>query len=234
MGTGGSSSTFDHFEKYGTDRENSPVKWMVYLWNKDGSLNNDVNRPSDKGTQSAILKKKVISNLRFTTTSWDSSIPETSSSLDFTPQLFSSDEPTILKVGNAIYQGNIDTILVPNRADGVYFAYDDTELYTANVLTSFTSTSWWKLFSNDPGSNTKGYGIYKYKSANNEWEWWRDNEYTVGKYYIDLVSKKEAVRLKYKSTAHLLLRNHDTNLFPSNLWNDEKLPILEITQTPIN
>jgi hypothetical protein len=39
----------DHFEKLDTDREQSPVKWMVYLWNKNGTLNNDINRPADKG-----------------------------------------------------------------------------------------------------------------------------------------------------------------------------------------
>ena len=30
---------------------------MVYPWNRSGSLNNDVARPSGKGSRSAVLKK---------------------------------------------------------------------------------------------------------------------------------------------------------------------------------
>lgn len=38
---------------------------MVYPWNKLGSLNNDTVRPDGTGTRTAELRKKVISNLRF-------------------------------------------------------------------------------------------------------------------------------------------------------------------------
>lgn len=46
---------------------------MVYLWHKNGSFNNDINRPADAGTRSATLNKKTISNLRYANTTWDSS-----------------------------------------------------------------------------------------------------------------------------------------------------------------
>lgn len=52
--------------------QHSPYKWMVYLWNRSGALNNDINRPADKGKQSSTLKKKVISNLRFANTTFTS------------------------------------------------------------------------------------------------------------------------------------------------------------------
>ena len=38
---------------------------MVYPWNKSGSLNNDIVRPNGGGTRSAVLKRKKISNLKF-------------------------------------------------------------------------------------------------------------------------------------------------------------------------
>ena len=50
--------------------QHSSYKWMVYLWNRSGALNNDINRPADKGNQSSTLKKKVISNLRFANTTF--------------------------------------------------------------------------------------------------------------------------------------------------------------------
>ena len=233
----GDGESFDHFEKYNTSKQNSPVKWMVYLWNKEGSLNNDVNRPADKGTQTAVLKKKVISNFRFGTTSWVSPVETRFNylpTISYTPQLFFSEDPTILKFGDAIYQGNIDSMLVPNSADGMYFAFGDAvgeNLVSPNVTTSFTSNIWWKVFSKNPGANTDGYGIYKY---NGSWSLY-DNDYEVGKYYIDLVSKKEAVRMKYKSTPHLVLRQTYSNRFQSGIWEYTRgLPILEIVQNPTN
>jgi len=38
---------------------------MIYPWQCSGSLNNDVNRPANSGTRSAVLKRKVISNLKY-------------------------------------------------------------------------------------------------------------------------------------------------------------------------
>ena len=35
-----------------------PARWPIYLWHKNGSLNNDVSRSG----QSSILQKKKISN----------------------------------------------------------------------------------------------------------------------------------------------------------------------------
>ena len=40
-------------------------KFLVYTWHRSGSLNNDTARASSEGTQSAKLLKKVISNLKF-------------------------------------------------------------------------------------------------------------------------------------------------------------------------
>jgi hypothetical protein len=45
---------------------------MVYPWHKNGSLNNDINRSVSTGLRSANLSKKVISNLRWSNTIWES------------------------------------------------------------------------------------------------------------------------------------------------------------------
>lgn len=130
--------------------ENSPVKWMVYLWNKSGSLNNDIERPADAGTRTAVLKKKVISNLRYATTEWENSVSIIANGIS----LFDSDQLSILKLkrgnDNAIYMGNIDTLLMPENSDGMYFAFagntvkaDNNEVYTT---TPFTSEVKWKTF----------------------------------------------------------------------------------------
>lgn len=52
--------------------EKVPYRWMVYPWQRTGSINNDILRPSDLGIQSTVLKKKVISNLRIASTTYTS------------------------------------------------------------------------------------------------------------------------------------------------------------------
>lgn len=177
------------FEKY--SQENQNAKWMIYPWQKGGSLNNDINRPSDKGTPTSVLKKKVISNLRVANTTF---ITNSNNPVSCAPQLFSSDQNTIIKVSNlwgvsSIYQGNIDTMLVPKNADGVYFNFGSNFAVT---------TGWKKTYSKKPDT-ADDQGIYKY--FNNAWVLENTD---IGDDYIDLVMKKESVRMKYKSTPHLV------------------------------
>ena len=102
--------------------QKSPFRWLIYPWQGEGSLNNDINRPADKGTQTSKLKKKVISNLRYSNSSiwedYDSKFnPSDEDNTDYEyksfngdPQLFSNDEVSIVKVKDILYQGNIDTL----------------------------------------------------------------------------------------------------------------------------
>lgn len=97
---------------------NNLTRWMLYPWQKSGSINNDSNR-SDSGAQSSILSKKKISNLKFFT---NNSSLDTIFQYDITtPQLFSSNELSLLKlhpeyIGNDIsYMGNIDTLISSNE-----------------------------------------------------------------------------------------------------------------------
>ena len=101
--------------------ERASAKWLVYPWQGNGSLNNDINRPSYAGIQSALLKKKVISNLRFADSVWNE---EKGDSYSTVPVLYSSKENEIVKIGKYFYTGNVDTMLSPDESDGSYCAFE--------------------------------------------------------------------------------------------------------------
>ena len=179
--------------------EKSAVKWMVHLWHKNGSLNNDINRPVDKGNPTAVLRKKVVSNLRFadTTLSPYSGTNALSFESSYTPKLFDSNVVSILRLNDRIYQGNIDTLIMPDKADGNYFAFDNISI-RADVDTKFTTPILWKTFSQQDEQPDK-YGCWYYDGSS-----WSNKEGNIGDKYINLVIKKEPVRIKYKSTPHIV------------------------------
>jgi hypothetical protein len=219
------------YEKHHEQR--SPMLWLVYPWHRTGSLNNDSNRPSDKGTRTAMLKKKVISNLRIADTVLTS--VGTAVSLTDTPQLFNSDQLSIVKVGNDIYQGNIDTLIVPDNTDGLYFAFGEPattstpgsdNIEVENIVTPFNSVSWWKTFSKKE-AESDGEGLWKRVYNSNAWKWVRkDNK--AGEADLSLVMVKDPVRMRYKSTAHLVLRA--SPLVSSSSTNISVLPVIELVR----
>ena len=212
--------------------EKSAYKWMVYTGNKDGSLNNDINRPAGMGTPSAILKKKVISNLRITD---ENNYSMGDPLVGFTtPELYSGDEPTVIKVNSNVYQGNIDTMLVPQKSDGMYFAFPF--LATQNVLltidpdpgaetsgVSFTDNVYWKTFGSLSGEN---HGIYYWNTDANP-DCWTEANAAIGTSFVDLVMKKQGVRMKYKSTPHLVF-----GISSGLNWVNDTLPIVELQRDP--
>ena len=104
---------------------NADAYWMVYPWHRSGSINNDSRRPSDKGTQSAVLSKKKISNLKFFDT--NKSAGEILNYKISTPQLFSSNEVSLVKLAPAYlnkeipYLGNVDTLVTVGESYPLYF-----------------------------------------------------------------------------------------------------------------
>lgn len=93
--------------------------WTIYPWHRSGSLNNDCTRPVDQGTQSSVLSKKRISNLKF----FDRNTPLDDNDILFnisTPQLFQSNEVSILKISPSYlkkevpYFGNVDSLITSN------------------------------------------------------------------------------------------------------------------------
>lgn len=114
---------YDDAKVYNDFSDSSESMFMVYPWHRSGSLNNDSARPDGKGTRSAVLSKKKISNLKF---SYRNTI-ETPMHYDIsTPILFDSNEVSMAKVmipylGKEVpYYGNIDTIVTSKEAYDIY------------------------------------------------------------------------------------------------------------------
>lgn len=210
--------------------EINPVKWMVYLWNKTGSLNNDINRPADSGVNTAVLKKKIVSNLRISNIpAWRNQNTFDDNTLTPTPEIFSGDNPTILKFGSHIYMGNIDTIITPDTSDGMYFAFNSNSTITkdidgSTVNTLFTTSVDRKTYATIVSGETptENAGIYKYED--NAWDYAEDD---IGNEFMDLVMKKGLVRMKYKSTPHLLYGGE------SSIYSNNHLNIVEIYKKDI-
>ena len=235
------------------DAEISPCKWIVYPWNRTGSLNNDITRPEGLGVRSAMLKKKVLSNLRFSLTrfkttdvSGETQLNETDY-IDFNtvdgytefPKLHSSDQLSILKFGNKIYQANIDTMLMPDDTEGMYFSFNGSNISTnaggVEAKTPFDCNTWWKTSSrmnNDQQvgpavirSKVSGYALY-------DSGLWTIKNKDVGNQYPEIGENKEPVRMKYKSTPHCVAGYSGSQGAPdiesSVVYGDFTLPIIEI------
>lgn len=207
-------------------KQRAACKYMVFPWQGSGSLNNDMNRPADKGTATAILKKKVISHLRYATTAFTVG----SSTTDIEPQLYNSEETQIVKVGDNIYQGNIDTSLVPDNADGQYFCFDGyihmniglpaDYWVMGDAKTSFASNAWFKTWSMNPDIQNQN-GLRYWNTTDKKWYWCSgigdDSGDDIGDEFVDLDMRKNPVRMKYKSTPHIVfsssvsLASSDTN-----------------------
>lgn len=174
-----------------------PVSFPVYMWHKNGSLNNDVQRDG----QSAKLLKKKISNyhLSYSTSYYDTidtSIIE-NSCIDY----FSSEELSIIKLNGKVYMGNIDTLVTPVVACPKYFAgwhrrtERDTNIYShANGRLGYNPK--------EVEDSTKDVGIY-YAEGSITYSW-RGDDVAIGNNVTGLCSTYEPVRIKYKSTPHIV------------------------------
>ena len=216
--------------------ESTSAKWMVYPWQANGSLNNDINRPASSGIGTALLKKKVISNLRYTISALTQHVAtDDPFTRDYHAQLFSSNEVSIVKFQHStnqgteegIYMGNIDTMLTPDYTDGKYFAFEGIAYESDGAQkpsyqwawnknpTSFNSNSWFKTFNGVENVFPPTGAVATIRGWNKEyvehegidrWDW--DNNLfggnDIGDNYSDLVLKKSPVRMKYKSTPHLI------------------------------
>ena len=233
------NSNNDELQKWSDEK--SPFKWMVYPWHRSGAINNDINRPSDKGSTSSLLKKKVISNLRYTTTGWLTAGKVVHRNFSVTPQLFSSDEATVIKVEypvssySNIYQGNVDTVL-NSDSQGMFFAFDGDTITSYDKETSFTSDEWWKLYGKYRDGNVHEHGIYHFDDSKSDDKWGEpvSGSSVIGTTYEDLFITKDLIRMKYKSTPHLVIYDPGASVSIPEATTYYQLPIVEIRRSSIS
>ena len=121
-----------HEDDGGQTVEDAPYLWPVYMWHRKGSLNNDVNRTG----RSAELKKKVICNYRF---AGHTKLNKTATLRAFHDmQSFNSTEASqICKINDNIYQGCVDTAVIPSKASDFYI----TGLHSTDIQITIASAS---------------------------------------------------------------------------------------------
>lgn len=176
------------------DNTGSIQKWFVSLWQRNGSLNNDVNREN----RSAQLLKKVISNFKFCN---NVSLNINNIPVDYTAEgitLFNDDQVSIVKSGDKIYIGNVNTMVTPTSPSPHYFNGDYLKEETVN-----DNEINWKLDRGvDSSDNTIRPGVYKYDTTNESWTGKFDDN--IGDRVRSLVSWRDGISIKYKSTPHLV------------------------------
>lgn len=99
------------------------IKWRIYPWQRTGSLNNDIS--DSRGVQSAVLKKKVISNLWYTNTYWFSYMPSILPlrTFDTSSVLWTGEDYHAVKFkDDTFYSGHVDELLRPSGT----IDFDDT------------------------------------------------------------------------------------------------------------
>ena len=192
--------------------------FMVYPWQKSGSINNDVIRPANAGTRSSVLSKKKISNLRFSKgTTW-SNREFMSKTADI--QLFDSDKVTMLRLANThSYYGNIDTVIAPIKNFSVVFSNGDYHSLHPGKMDSNCKGVTAVRPAFDDKSET--FLCFTWNRGDMGKAWHRDcNQYNglrhpnysavidqshIGDSNGVIASSKESIRMKYKSGKHLVL-----------------------------
>lgn len=227
----------------------NPVQWPVYMWHHNGSLNNDCTRDN----RSAELLKKKISNYHLATEFNYYDTPVEYGSLDI--KLFSSEELTLEKINGNPYMGNIDTLVAPKKNSFKYFSGDFTKISPntkQNIKCLYRYGQCNLRLANkkdieadrdDENANkTRGiYGITTKYRANEMSPFtpipiqWVQGDDDIGYLVADLNETKEGIRIKYKSTPHLVIQLGDPS--NGNLTNgtpffenagEAGLPIVEI------
>ncbi len=204
-------------EKY--NQMHVAVKWPVCLWQRNGSLNNDVERDA----RSARLLKKKVSNYHLGKVGdfvGYSSLSITSNGVG----LFQDDELSIIKVNGHTYMGNIDTMVAPQTPEYKYFAGDPWRQKTDSGQPTFLTKCYFRLGLQKPGDTTTTAGIYKYASG--KWDTVKTDE--IGDKLPDLCETLEPLRIKYKSTPHLVASvSNGSSLFSTSY---AALPLVEVTR----
>ena len=187
------------YEAYNTS--SPPIDYPIYMWHKNGSLNNDVARDN----RSAQLLKKRISNYKLSSDTEYATIglaPVLGDS-NTEIQLFNADNLSVVKVNGKVYEGNVDTMVVPSEPSPYYLIGDP---WRKNVDTDYKSRSYFRLTLKDPKDTSSEHGVWELSNENNIWDWRkkRKDSNNIGDKVKGLVQWRDGVSIKYKSTPHLV------------------------------
>lgn len=187
--------------------------YMVYPWNRTGSINNDVARDG----RSAVLKNKKISNIKWSQTKYyvyPETLSAASSSVGYgtlassEPQLFSSDEVSLVKIPSSSnsynYYGNVDSILTPPARYGSVFStgtYNATGSAVQTIRTADTKGTVSFIDDSNDFWFMQKYGSYYIYSGK-----WTGEESASGDKDATLRYNKSLIRMKYKTTPHIVLK----------------------------
>ena len=172
------------------DDEEEEVSWLIYPWQKSGSINNDIN--VNNRTKSSVLSKKKMSNLKYSSFNqwfssknyWYSNKNDSIHNGITSVQLFNSNEVSLIKLNtpsnsmlkHVNYYGNIDTLLPSVNSYSLYFT-GAVKGENKWVTPSFYDT--------------------QFNSINNDVK-------DLGDYNDNLKFSKDPVRMKYKSSPHIV------------------------------
>lgn len=194
-----------------------PVYWPIFMWHKNGSLNNDVNR---EGRSAELLKKK-ISNYTVSSNSnyFNTDNIKTYSVKDI--KIFKEDQLSLIKVDGKPYMGNIETMLNP-EVSPYYFFGDPGRVGYKPLASDLYAVGTEEILGSN--ASNKVMGIYKFNSSTFKWDF---TEEKIGEHVKGLGQWSEGVSIKYKSTPHLVISYSST--YPKS-ENTGRVPLLEVVR----
>nr|DAK99404.1 MAG TPA: stabilization protein [Caudoviricetes sp.] len=183
--------------------------FMVYAWHRNGSLNNQ--GPVTEGTRTAMLDKKKISNMKFSSFSyflsspWLAYVENDNNHTGITGVgIFNSNEQSLVRIpspansglGDLNYYGNIDKVLAATRVDGEYTVtmnfQDGQRTETLNRKDGYPIVV--------TGVNTAAtYAHQLFVGGSFPIQFVKRSD---GKQLTKVPNGTDAVRIKYKSTPH--------------------------------
>lgn len=182
-------------------------EFLIYPWHRSGSLNNDINRSEDLGTQTAVLDKKIISNIRYSDESYWYAMHTSDNAKDtvaidlYDWDYFNSDDVSLIKLahplnesGSINYYGNVDTLNV---------SYAPYKIATTALLANSSSRGAIKYTANIRY-------LYHYPSIGKKESRYKSDDSDsltttqIGDIYDSTGHGTEGVRIKYKSTPHIV------------------------------
>lgn len=212
---------------YGNNKHD--VRWLLYPWQRSGSLNNDYSRLG----ASSVLKEKVISNIRYSnntrwfTTAWNTGevySPEHSTNswhkVNYTtsvPALVHSEEINILKVNlNKYYKTTTVNTTTTSLKDNYINYYSNVD-QIADPYKEYPLA--YLAYKGVQGENGNFNTYYKTPTINDK------KDYVIGNNTTAFMECMDPVRIKYKTSPHIVMGFTPT-VYESSKYIDVYHPIL--------